>query len=414
MQPLAFVFTKQYSEILQLMNTINCPKCGEPVEITQALKHQIQDQILKDVTSKHKEELEQVKQNALEQSSKKIREEFQIQLKRTQEDALEKEERIKSLIEQITELTKELRASKKEKDEVKLEMQKKLMEEEEKIRQEATKKAQEEQHSKIAEKDKQLQSALKEVEEMRRKLSQGSQQLQGEAFETEFEEILSRQYPNDKIQPVGKGIRGGDIIQEVWDSRGNYVGKLLWELKNTKTWSDGWIDKLKEDKRTINAEEAIIISEIIPNTTKIAGFKEGVWITQRNFAIPLADTMRAKLIQMYYVKKSVQAKDSKMEILYDYLSGTEFRHRVEAIVEAFTNMQEEIEKEKRYFINKWARDEKNIRMVIDNTYGMHGDLKGIIGAAIPQIKGLDLPDNRDEQNLETNTAGRTTPVAKRI
>ena len=91
---------------------------------------------------------------------------------------------------------------------------------------------------------------------------------------------------------------------------------------------------------------------------KVAGFREGVWVTKHDFSIPLCDTIRAKIIQLYYVRQSVQSKDEKMEVLYTYLTGTEFRHRIEAIIDAFTNMQEEIEKEKRYFSNKWARDEK--------------------------------------------------------
>lgn len=204
----------------------------------------------------------------------------------------------------------------------------------------------------------------------------------------QFEEILVRKYPHDKIVPVGKGIKGGDIIQEVWDANGKYVGKILWELKNTKLWSEPWVDKLKGDKRTINADEAILISEILPTDMKIAGYRKGIWVTQQSFVIPLADTMRAKLIQLAGAKKAIEGKDTKMEILYRYLSGTEFKNRVEAIIEAFSSMQVEIEKEKRYFANKWSRDEKNIRQVIDSTYGMHGDLKGIIGGVLPQIQGL--------------------------
>lgn len=304
-------------------------------------------------------------------------------------------ERNKRLSEQIEELLKENRAAKREKDELRIEMQKKLAEEEDKIRIDAAKKAEEEQHLKILEKDKQLESALKELEDMKRKLQQGSQQMQGEAFELEFEEMLQRQYPNDKVNPVGKGVKGGDLIQEVWDRNGNYCGKILWELKNTKTWTEGWIDKLKGDQRSSNAEEAVLISVVLPNNIKNAGFRNGVWVTQQDFFIPLADTLRAKLIQLYYVKQSVKSKDEKAELLYSYLSGTEFRHRVEAIVEAFSNMQSEIEKEKRYFSTKWARDEKNIRQVIDNTYGMHGDLKGIIGQTLPQIKGLDMMELSD-------------------
>lgn len=390
----------EYSRLLSTsMNTVICPNCGKEVEINQALTRQLELEIMAREKDKHLKELEDARKKALDESSQKAKEQFELQLKRADEERAHQEERNKELLEQITELTKQMREMKREKDEVKLEMEKRLSEEEEKIRQTAQKKAEEEQHGKIAEKDKQLADALKEIEDMRRKLQQGSQQTQGEAFELEFEQLLHQEFPNDKISPVGKGVKGGDIIQEVWDSRGNYNGKILWELKNTKNWQESWIDKLKADKRAINAEEAVIISEVLPADTKVAGYRNGIWLTQRLFVLTLASTLRAKLIEMYYVKQSVQAKDGKMELMYSYLSGTEFKHRIEAIVEAFTNMQAEIEKEKRYFSSKWARDEKNIRMVIDNTYGMHGDLKAIIGKMLPQIKGLDVIefDTKDVQ-----------------
>ncbi len=372
------------------MQTIICPHCKKEFELSAAFESEYKATLTEELEQKHKEELEKARKQALEDSSKKMREEFELQLKLTHEDLEEKDERIKKLLEQMSELTDEMRKSKKEKEEMELTMKKQLMEEEEKIRQEAQKKAEEEQRTVLLAKDKQLQDTLKELEDAKRKLQQGSQQAQGEVFELEFEGLLAQQYPNDKIQPVSKGVKGGDIIQEVWDRRGNFVGKILWELKNTKNWSEGWIDKLKTDQRTINAEEAVLISEVLPSDMQIAGFRSSVWVTQRNFVIPLADTLRAKLIQLYYVKNSVQGKDEKMEILYAYLSGTEFKHRVEAIVDAFSNMQTEIEKEKRYFSNKWARDEKHIRQVIDNTLGMHGDLKGIIGSSLPQIKELEV------------------------
>jgi hypothetical protein len=369
---------------------VTCLHCKKTFELSDALASDYKESLTEELLVKHKQDLEKTKKEALENSSKKLREEFELQLKRTGEDLEEKDERIKKLIEDMSDLTKELRTSKKEKDEAKLEMEKKLAEEEDKIRLDATKKAQEEQHTILMAKEKQLQDALKEAEDMKRKLSQGSQQSQGEVFELEFEENLLERYPHDTVSPVGKGIKGGDIVQEVIDAHGNYAGKILWELKNTKTWSEGWIDKLKTDKRAITGDEAVIISEILPTDMKVAGFRNGVWVTQPAFAFSLCDTIRVRLIQLQQVKNASKGKDTKMEILYAYLSGTEFKNRVEAIVESFSSMQQEIEKEKRYFSNKWARDEKAIRQVIDNTIGMHGDLKGIIGNSLPIIKDLEL------------------------
>lgn len=372
------------------MNTIRCPKCNQAIEIDKAFQHELKGQIEQELELLHKKELEKAKQQALLDSSKKIKEQFAFQLKQLEEDRKEKDERNKELQEQITKLFEEVRQSKREKDEAKLVMQKKLAEEEEKIRIDATKKAEQEQHLKILQKEKQLQDAIKANEELRRKLQQGSQQTQGEVLEQEFEEILRREFPNDKIEEVAKGTRGGDIIQHVWDSRGNMCGKILWELKNTKNWSEQWIDKVRIDQRAITADYAVIISEVVPPEVNAAKFYKNVWVTKREFVISIACALRINLIQIAMARRAAEGTKEKKDILFSYLSGIEFRLRIEAIVEAFTNMQSEIEKEKRYFANKWARDEKNIRQVIDSTYGMHGELKGIMGNVLPQIKGLEL------------------------
>ncbi len=375
------------------MDTILCPNCKQPVEISQALRHQIKEEELSRLQSAHKKELEDTKEKALMESSKKIKEQFELQMKKIEEDARQKDERNKELNEQISKLFEEMRTVKREKDEAKLEMQKKLAEEEEKIRADAQKKAEEDLHLKMLAKDKQLTDTLRELEDTKRKLQQGSQQLQGEVFELELEELLRREFPNDKIEEVAKGVRGGDIIHEVWDRNGNNCGKILWEIKNTKTWSEPWVDKLKADRREITAEHAVIVSEVLPSGVETAKYYRDIWITRRTFFIGLACALRLNMIQLAMAKRATEGKKEKTDILYSYLSGTEFRLRIEAIIEAFTNMQTEVEKEKRYFTNKWARDEKNIRQVIDNTYGMHGDLKGIMGNLIPQIQGLELLDD---------------------
>lgn len=369
------------------MNAFVCPNCGK--EISEAFRLRIEKDIIAKEQEKHKKELEAVELKAEESSLKKVKKEFELQLKQSTEEANIKEERNKKLTEQLTQLMIELRTAKEEKREVKLEMQRKLLKEEEEIRLDAQKKAEESLHLKIIEKDKQLADALKANDEMKRKLQQGSQQTQGEAFEAEFEKMLKHEFPNDQITEVAHGAKGGDILQKVKDRNGNSCGKILWELKNTKTWSELWIDKLKGDQRNAIADYAVVISEVVPEEIESARFYKNIWVTKRNFVIGLACALRLNLIQIAMAKRASEGKKDKSELLFSYLSGTEFRLRVEAIVDAFTSMQVEIEKEKRYFSNKWARDEKNIRQVIDNTYGMHGDLKGIIGNTFPQIKGLD-------------------------
>lgn len=374
------------------MNTVTCKHCGKTFELSDALTHEMTEKIRAEESSKFEKDLEKVRAEVEEKAFKKAQDSLKLELKNSQAEAEEAAKRNEKLEEQLLELSKERRILlEKDRDRAR-EMQRRLEEEEEKIRIKAEKDAEEKQHLLMAAKDKQLQDAQKELEDAKRKLQQGSQQTQGEVFELEFEQLLQKEFPHDKISPVGKGIRGGDIIQEVWDANGKYNGKILWELKNTKIWTEGWIDKLKNNKREIKAEEAVLISEVIPQNVKGAGFRNGVWVTRPNFVIGIASALRASLIQLFYAKESMKGKDKKVEILYSYLSGVEFKHRMEAIVEAFSNMQIDVEKEKRYFSSKWAKDEKNIRQVIDNTFGMHGDLKGIIGSNIPEIKGLDESD----------------------
>ena len=363
-------------------NTFSCPHCKKEIELTEALKHQFEEEFQKD--------LEVVKKETEEKVRKKIQEEQELELKNSENERRELAEKNKRLQDEQLELNKLVRDLKSKDEERELEMQKTLHAEEEKIRVDAQKKAEEESRLKILEKDKQLADTLKELEDAKRKLQQGSQQTQGEAFELEFENILKAEFPNDTIGEVSKGTRGGDIIHEVTDRNGNYCGKILWELKNTKAWSEPWIDKLKTDQRAITAEYAVIISEAVPDDVSSAKFHKGVWIVKRAFVLGLAYSLRLSLVQIAMAKRAMEGKKEKMDVLYSYLSGTEFRHRVEAIIESFTNMQDEIEREKRYFANKWSRDEKNIRQVVDNTYGMQGDLKGIMGNALPDIKGLDL------------------------
>lgn len=368
------------------MTTIVCPSCKSTIDISEALEHAYESEF----ADKQKQAVEEATKTAEEKAFKKAAAEIELQMRDKENEAKEAKERNKQLQEQLLELTKTMRELKEKDENRALETEKKLNQEREQIKFEAQKKAEEALRTVLMEKDKQLADVSKELDDAKRKAQQGSQQAQGEVFELEFEQLLQQQYPHDKVMPVGKGIKGGDIVQEVWDSNGNYAGKIIWELKNTKTWSEPWIDKLKVDKRAINADEAVIISEILPGSMKNAGFRDGVWVTQRNFVFPLTDSIRVKLIQLIMIKNSLKGKDLKMEALYNYLTGTEFKNRIEAIVESFSSMQQEIEKEKRYFANKWARDEKNIRQVIDGTYGMHGDLKGILAAAVPQIQGLEM------------------------
>lgn len=231
---------------------------------------------------------------------------------------------------------------------------------------------------------------MTQIETLRAKIQQGSQQAQGETLELEIESKLKSEFPADKITEVKKGQRGADVLQEVVDRLGRSCGLILWESKNAQ-WSNDWIEKLREDQRQAKADLAVLISVNLPKGIESFVYREGIWIVGWKHFIPLSWALRFNLVSLYHERQSSEGKDEKMKILYQYLTGTEFKHRVEGIVEAFSNLQEELEKEKRYFNIKWARQEKEIRKVIDHTHGMYGDLQGVIGKSLPEIKTLELP-----------------------
>lgn len=377
------------------MNTIHCPHCDKLIEIDAILEHQLREKIEIEEKKKFEQDINDIKTKIQQESLKKAQKEFELTLKNTQEEAKESRERNEKLQRQLLEITKQLRQSQTEKDEMRLTMEKKLLQEEEKIRSQAAKKAEEQQELKIAELKKQLVDVAKVNEELKRKLQQGSQQTQGEVMELALEELLKKEFPQDDIKEVPKGVRGADIIQEVKDKYGRTCGTILWESKNAK-WSDEWIDKLKEDQRMVKADVSILVSIELPKKITAFGYINGVWITNRASLIGLTTALRISLWQVFSTKLSLSGKDEKKEILYNYFTGIEFRQRVEAINEAFSSMQEEIEREKRWFSAKWGRQEKAIRKALDHTHGMHGELQGIVGIEkMQQLKELDTSLDRE-------------------
>jgi len=257
-------------------------------------------------------------------------------------------------------------------------------------RQQARKEAEDESKLKVSEKEQTIAAMQKQIEDLKRRAEQGSQQLQGEVQELQLETLLRSKFPHDTIEPVPKGEHGGDVLQRVISPLGQASGTILWESKRTKNWSDGWLAKLRDDQRTAKAEVAIIISQVLPKGIQTFDFVEGVWIAQPQAALPVAVAMRQSLMEIATARQASEGQQTKAELLYQYLTGPRFRQRVQAIVEAFSSMKEDLDKEKKAILKQWAKREEQIERVMQSTVGMYGDLQGIAGKTIQEIKGLDL------------------------
>jgi hypothetical protein len=244
--------------------------------------------------------------------------------------------------------------------------------------------------AKVAEKETQIAGMQRQIEELRRKAEQGSQQLQGEALEIELESQLRARFARDLIEPVPKGEFGGDVLHRVLGPAGQACGTILWESKRTKNWSDGWLVKLRDDQRAAKAEIAMIVSSALPKGVESFDLVEGVWVVEPRFALPLAIALRQSLIDVAGSKLAQEGQQSKMELVYSYLTGPRFRHRIDAIVERFTEMQSDLDRERKTMMRLWAKREEQLRGVLDSTAGLYGDLQGIAGRAMADIESLDV------------------------
>lgn len=369
---------------------IICPNCQKKIPLTEAISHQIREKLHKEFEGEYKKKEQEIKEKLEKEVKQKAEEAVAIELKDLHDQIGEKDEKLKKAQDAELELRKQKRELEESKRTFELEMTRKLDEEREKIRDMTLEEVMEEHRLKDLEKDKQIADMLKQIDELKRKAEQGSQQTQGEVLELELEDILRYKFPLDNIEPVSKGIRGADVLQKVNDQQGVCCGTIIWESKNAKSWKDTWIVKLKDDQRAMKAEIAVLMTTALPKDVNNFAYINGAWVTNYASIVGLATALRINLIQIATTKLATEGKNSKMEVLYNYLSGSEFRQRVEAIVEAFASMKKDLDQEKRAMMRIWAKRDKQIERVINNTAAMYGDMQGIIGASLPQLKSLEL------------------------
>lgn len=290
---------------------------------------------------------------------------------------------------QQAELMRRQRALDEEKRELDLTVEKRVQASIDQIQIKARQEADEAARLRVAEKDQTIESMARTIEELKRKAEQGSQQSQGEVLELELEVLLRGRFPTDLIEPVGKGELGADVVQQVNGSIGLGAGIILWESKRTKAWSDGWLAKLRDDQRRCGADVALIISQALPRHIEHFDLIDGVWVAHPRYALPVAVALRQTLIEVSGSRLAQQGQQTKMEQVYQYLTGIKFRQRVEAVVEKFNDMREDLDKERKFMGRQWAKREMQILSVIDSTVGMVGDLQAIAGKAMPEIPSLD-------------------------
>ena len=354
-------------------------------KLDEQVASQVEDQLKIDrarITAEESRKSKQAFANDLEQRSREIAE-LQSILK-SQEAKLTEAQKTQA---DLLRKQRELDDAKRELD---LTIEKRVQEGLSVTRQQARKEAEDEQRLKVLEREQTIAAMQKQIEDLKRRSEQGSQQLQGEVQELELENLLRNKFPFDAIEPVPKGEFGGDVLHRVVGLNGQPSGTILWEFKRTKNWSDSWLVKLRDDQRAAKAEIAVIVSQVLPKGVETFDLVEGIWVTHPRAALPVAMILRQSLLELALARQANQGQQTKTDMVYQYLTGPRFRLRVEAIVEAFSTMQEELDREKRVIMKQWAKRGEQIERVMGATVGMYGDLQGIAGKSLQEIEGLEL------------------------
>lgn len=349
-----------------------------------------------EIEKKVKEQTDKEKEKLWHIAQAKAAEKFEAKLKMSEEENQKIVQRLKETEENELKLIQKGKELEEKERRMELEKARQIEEERKKIAEESRKAADEEHRMKFLEKEKQLEMMRTQIEELKRKSEQGSMQIQGEVQEEDLKTLLQSTFPIDQILDVEKGVRGADLIQVVRNSAGQQCGIIVWESKNTKEWKDDWVKKLRDDQHLVKGDICVLVTKVLPKGADNHAFINGVWVIKHSLVLLVTHAMRNQLIQLHSMKVSNVGKEEKMEVLYHYLSGSQFKSRVESIVNAFMTMQDQLTAEKRAMNTIWNRREKEIQRIVDQTTGMYGDLQGIIGAALPTVQSLELSSGEDD------------------
>ncbi len=354
--------------------------------VASAVREQVQQQLVRD------------RKLIAEQETARARQQIELELKAKQATADQQAERIANLTQKLTAAQKAeaslLRHKQQLEDkerELQLDLQRGIAAGLEETRLKAFREAQANADLKMQDRDHTISQLREQIMSLQRKAEQGSQQAQGESLELVLEHQLRAQFPFDVIEPVAKGEFGGDVLQHVRDHSGLICGKILWESKRTKAWSDGWLTKLKNDQRASHAELAIIVSQTMPKDVTHFEQMDGIWVSSLSCVLPVASALRISLIELSNLRRSSEGQETKAQQIYAYLTGPRFKRRVECIAEKFTELRKDLDAERKWMNKQWAKRDRELTIVLEATSGMYGDLQGIAGQSLEEIQSLEGP-----------------------
>jgi hypothetical protein len=408
---------------------INCPECHHEFNVEHALSNELEKNIRQKINAEvaQKNKLIEAKEQNIQLELKKIEDEknslndlvkqkveaekikfrnsVELEVKKENEESLKVlMDKLSTQADELAKIRKEkisfeeqVQSLKKKEEQMELEIKEKVLAETKRIASETKKEEEEKYLLSIKEKDELVNTLKNQIADLKRKAEQGSMQSQGEILELEVERLLNSIYPQDNIEEIKKGANGADCVQTVINSLGQISGRIAYETKRTKSFSNTWIEKLRADMRTHRADIGVIVTEVMPDDMKQFGLKDGVWICKFSEVEGLSRVLRQMILKVSEVHEANEGREEKMQVLYSYLISEEFKQQMEAIVRGFVNMKNALESEKRSMKRIWKQREKELELIIDGATEMHGSIRAIAGNSIAPIKELELDNNLLEE-----------------
>jgi len=381
-----------------MADSIRCPSCRAEIPLTEVISHQIEEQLgaklAREVAAREAElrrEFEQEKAAGEAELERRAEEKVATALADLGSRVAEQDAQLREARERELGLLREKRKHDEEKEKLGLELARRLDEERAKIAAEVRRAASEEHRLELRQKELQVEQMKRQIKDLQESAEQTRAGLLGEAQEREIEDVLRERFRADKIEPVKSGVRGADVLQSVYSPRGDDCGRILWESKRARNWSNGWISKLKDDQGAAGADAAVLVCSALPSDVRHMELVEGVWVVGFPYATCVAQALRAGLIGIAHARSIDANRDNSLHEIYDYLTSNDFGRRVRAMVEAFVEMKSDLDSERRSLERMWSKRAKQLDALALNTAGMYGELEALIGTALPAIETLELP-----------------------
>ncbi|HET6843121.1 MAG TPA: DUF2130 domain-containing protein [Candidatus Angelobacter sp.] len=194
------------------------------------------------------------------------------------------------------------------------------------------------------------------LDDLSRKLQKQSPEQFGEEGEIDLYTELLRKFPTDKIERVGKGVKGADILHRVMAGGGKQAGCIVYESKNVTTWQNAFIAQAKKYHTQYSTPYVMIVSRVFPKKQRGMCVEQNIPVVEPHFAVALASVMREGIIEISKLQLTKTGTDEKAQELFAYIVGNEFQMKFREMSYTVKNLMDLQQTEKSWHDKHWAKE----------------------------------------------------------